>query len=267
MLNKRTIFTAISVSVALLLYVAWTAVGFTQTVTADVSFKGRINKQTYVLGEPLNVEFEFTNKGEIPALVSVGGVDSGGLRIFIAGQDGEYERYRSEEWGRKRGQSITLGSGKSQKLKSATILWSRMENVSGLNADAAKRVLADKVTTEYAFPEPGVYFIKGVSFIGENAVPIESEPIKVDIEAPTGDDLEVWNKIKGNKQIAVLMQRGEITVEKETERQKHFTLAEQIFEQFPNSVYSGYLKTNLAKYKADEAKRNEIYKIINRKPE
>jgi hypothetical protein len=123
------------------------------------------------------------------------------------------------------------------------------------------------ITTDYAFPEPGEYFIKGISYIGENSTPIESKPIKVIIKAPTGDDLEVWNKIKGNKQIAVLMQRGEITVEKETERQKFATQAEQISEQFPNSVYSSYLKSKLEKYKVDEIRRNETYKNITRKPE
>jgi len=264
MLNKKTIFIILSVSVALLFYVAWTVVGFTQTATADVSFKGRTDKETYILGEPISVELEFNNTGENPVKVISGGVDVGSLKILIAGKDGEYKRYKSEEWGRKRGQKITLEPSKSLKYKQATILWNTLPKSWDLQGI---------ITTEYAFPEPGVYFIKGVSSIkwssspDESFTPIESKPIKVIIEAPTGDDLEVWNKIKGNKQIAVLMQRGEITVEKETERQKFAAQAEQISEQFPNSVYSSYLKSKLEKYKVDEIRRNETYKNITRKPE
>lgn len=258
MLNKRMIFITMSVSFALLFYVGWTAVGFMQTATAQVSFKGKTNKETYVLGEPVSLEFEFTNNGDNPLVVGSGGVDVGGLKVFIADKDGEYKRYKSEEWGRKRGYKISLEPGKSVKLNPATILWNTLPNSVNLKGI---------ITTEYAFPELGVYFIKGVSYIGENATPIESEPIKVVIESPVGDDLKVWNQIKGNKQIAVLMQRGEITAEKETERQKFSAQAEQILTQFPDSVYSEYLKLNLAKYIADESRRNEMYKNLRQKPE
>ncbi len=257
MLNKKTIFITVSVSLALLCYVNWTVVGFMQT-TSDLSLIGKTDKETYILGEPVSIEFEFINEGEIPALLPTAGVASEGLKIFIAGKDGEYKRYKSEEWGRKHGQLTPLGSGKSRKFNKATILWNTLRKSWDLTGF---------ITTDYAFPEPGEYFIKGISYIGENSTPIESKPIKVIIKAPTGDDLEVWNKIKGNKQIAVLMQRGEITVEKETERQKFATQAEQISEQFPNSVYSSYLKSKLEKYKVDEIRRNETYKNITRKPE
>ena len=63
MKNKRTSYAAMSVFAALTLCVSWSIIGFTQTKTenTNLSFKGKANKETFVLGEPVTVEFEFTN--------------------------------------------------------------------------------------------------------------------------------------------------------------------------------------------------------------
>jgi len=259
MKNKKIIYIVMSVFIALLLCVSWTIVGLTQTKTesADVSFKGKANKETFVLGEPITVEFEFINVGENPVVVGSGGVEVGGLKIFIANKNGEYKRYFASGWGRKQGQKITLEPSQSLKYKGATILWNGKPNVSHLNEDAAKRILAGEITTEYALPEPGVYFIKGLSYIGENATPIESEPIKIVVNQPVGDDLEVWNQIKGNKEIAYLMQKGGFDTGKEAEKERLTNQVEQIIVQYPNSIYSSYFKPNLEKYKADEIRRKD----------
>jgi hypothetical protein len=268
MKNKKTIYILMSVFVALLLCVSWTLVGFTQTKTAnaELSFKGNVNKETLNLGEPITVEFEFTNTGENPVMIGAEGVEVGSLKIFIADKGGEYKRYTSGAWGRERGRKITLEPNQSLKYKGAVILWNGKPNVSHLNEDAAKLVLAGKITTEYALPEPGVYFIKGLSYFGENATPIESEPIKVVIKEPVGDDLEVWNQIKGNKEIAFLMQHGGFDTGKDARKEQLMTKVEQIIVQYPNSIYSGYLKPNLEKYKADEIRRKEYIEKGKIKP-
>lgn len=272
MKNKKIIYIATSIFIALSLCVSWSIVIFTQAKTAktDLSFKGKANKETLILGEPITVEFEFTNTGESPVLIGAQGVEVGSLKIFIArSQDGEYKEYFGSGWGRKRGKEILLAPKQSHKYKEVAILWNGKPNVSHLNEDAAKRILAGKITTEYALPEPGVYFIKGLSYIGENATPIESEPIKIVVNEPIGDDLIIWNQIKGNKEIAYLMQKGGFDTGKEVEKQQLANKVEQIFEQYPNSIYLSYLKPNLEKYKANEAKRNEFYKNIKQpqKPE
>lgn len=263
MKNKRIIYVTLSVFTALVLGISWSMVGFTQTMTenANLSFRGSSNKETFILGEPVTVEFEFTNESETSARAAGSGVESGGLKIFIArSQDGEYKEYFGSGWGRKRGKYITLEPKQSHKFSEVSILWNGKPNVSHLNEDAAKRVLKGKITTEYAFQEPGIYFIKGISYFDENATPIESKPIKIVINEPVGDDLEVWNQIRGNKEIAYLMQKGGFDTGKEAEKEKLATQVEQIFVQYPNSIYSSYLKPNLEKFKSNEAKRNEFYK-------
>lgn len=271
MKNKIAIYVATSSFIALMLCVSWVIVGLAQTKTesADVSFKGKASKENFVVGEPIIVGFEFINTGENPAVVGSGGVETGGLKIFIANKTGEYKEYFASGWGRLQGYQINLQPKQTLKYPEATILWNGKPNVSHLNEDAAKRVLAGKITTEYALQEPGVYFIKGVSYVGEEATPIESEPIQIVINEPVGDDLKVWNQIKGNREIAYLMQKDSFDIGKDETKTKLVNEVEQIVQKYPNSIYSGYLGKSLEKFKANEAKRSEFYKNMkqSQKPE
>lgn len=260
MKNKRKMYVVLSTYMGAVLFVCWSIIGFTQTniENSDLSFKGKSNKERYVLGEPITVEFTFINESTAPLKVSEQGVETGGLKIFIArGKGAEYQEYFVSSWGRRRGYEIALEPNQSHALKPATILWNGKPDVSHLNENAGKQVLAGKITTEYAFPEPGVYFIKGRSYFGENATPIESDPIKVIIEEPKDDDLEVWKKIKRNAQLAILMQRGEFSTSDENKKQELIAAVEEIVILHPTSTYSSYLKTNLEKYKADELRRKQ----------
>ncbi|MCA1590808.1 MAG: hypothetical protein LC730_04865 [Acidobacteria bacterium] len=260
--NKKAFSVAIVVLCVTGIFV-WSAIAklsLAQTSSVDVVLKGKANKSSYLLGEPVTVTFELTNTGPNPETVFSGGVDVGSLKIFVASErDGEYKVYRGRGWGRLRGEKITLEPRQTFKYGSATILWHGKLNVSHLNADSAKQYLDGRITTEYAFPEPGVYFIKGLSCFGESCIDIESEPIKVMVKEPIGDDLEVWNKIRGNREIAILLQDQTFDTSDDLKKQELNSRIEQILILHPNSVYSGYLKPNLQKYNADELRRKQIW--------
>lgn len=234
----------------------------------NLLFAVRTDKEAVTLGEPIRLEWVLTNNGTEPLRVPAQGVESGSLKIYIAGEDGEYKEYLGSGWGRKRGTSVTLEPGQSQSYF-ATILWNGKPNVSHLNGAAASQVLAGKITTEYALPKPGVYFIKGVSSISQGNSELGFKPTRIVVNQPTGDDLEVWNQIKGNGEIALLMQDGTFYTDKDEVKQQLTDQVEQIVVRYPQSVYSSYLKTNLEKYKAHEAQRNEFYKNmkVGQKPQ
>jgi hypothetical protein len=271
MKSKKKYYVVMTMFLAVLITASWSIIGATQTITesSELLLKAQVNKETFVLGEPISVEFEISNKGEIPVKVHSGGVETGYLKIFIAGSDGEYKEYVGSGWGVKMGRMFNLAPGESHKYKQASILWHGRIDVSGLSEQAAKEKLKGKVTTEYAFPKPGVYFIKGVSHFSENSTPIESEPVQIVINEPIGDDLKVWNQFRGNREIAILMQKGDFDTGKDEEKAELISQVEQIIEKYPNSTYSGYLKQNLTKFKVSEAKRDEFYKNIKqpKKPE
>jgi hypothetical protein len=265
MKSKKINHIALSVLTALLLCVSWSVVGFTnsQTETQGLSFKAKVGKESYVLGEPIQVEFVFSNEGSTPLAIFGGGVETGALKVFIASsQDGEYKEYFASGWGRKHGVEISIEPKQSYKYQ-ATILWNGKPNVSHLNENAAREVLKGKITTEYALPAPGVYFIKGVSYVSENAKKIESEPAQIVINEPVGDDLKVWNRIKGNREIAQLLQKDSFDTGKDEEKIKLIEEVEEIIQKHPNSLYSDYLKPSLEKSKIHEKKRNEFYKNLS----
>ncbi len=265
---EKRYYVAIGIFIAFLLGISGTIIGLTQieTETSNLAFKGKPDKESIVLGEPITIQFEISNNGETPIKVHVGGVETGFLKVLIAGQDGDFKRYFGYGWGLLMGKMSNLSPDSSHKYKEVAILWNGKIDVSGLNDHAAKEKLKGKISTEYAFPEPGVYFVKGLSYVGENAVPIESKPIKILVREPEGIDLEVWKQIKGNAEIALLMQSGGFNTGKEEEKQELIEQVEQIIERYPDSIYSSYLKPNLEKYKVDELRRKESLKKAIIKP-
>lgn len=268
--SKRISYVAISIFIALFSGVFLSAIGLTinNEKIQGLSFKAKANKEVYVLGEPIKVDFEFINQSDNSMIIPSRGVEVGSLKVFIADQGGEYKEYFASGWGRLRGARKTLEPKQSHKYE-ATILWNGVPRVSHLNESAAKRVLEGKITTEYALPEPGAYFIKGVSTFGENMTKIESEPVQVVINEPVGDDLKVWNRIKGNREIAYLLQKDSFDTDKDEEKTKLIREVEQIVQTYPNSVYSDYLKPKLEKFKANEERRSGFYKNMKtqQKPE
>lgn len=235
--------------------------GSIETEIRELSFSTKMDKNAFVLGEPVEVEFILFNNDTEPVFVPFAGVEVGSLKVFIAENDGEFKEYFGLDWGVHRGSRVILQPNETREY-TATLLWNGTPNVSHLSQATAKQVLKGKITTEYALPEPGVYRIKGLSYVGENATPIESEEAKVVVTAPEGDDLTVWNQIKGNREIAILMQTGEFYSSKDEE--KNVSEVEQIILQYPNSVYSKYLKPNLDKFKENREKRREFLRKTKR---
>lgn len=258
---KLTIIFVTLSTIAILFVVSWSVIGspdMSYLGLEGVSLRGSTNKSVFVLGEPVKVEFEFVNTGEVAMKIPSGGVEVGSLKILIAfEQNSGYKQYLVSDWGRKMGKWIDLLHGSNRKYDEVTILWNGKPKVSHLNEEAAKRVLAGKITTEYAFQETGIYFIKGVSYFGEDATPIESEPIRIEIIEPRGEDLEVWKQIKRNREIAGLMQYGVLDTGEATKKQRLISKIEEILSAHPGSTYSSYLRPNLEKFKADEIRRKE----------
>lgn len=244
-----------------------------------IAFTVKSDKNNISLGEVVNLEFEFFNQGETAVQIPNGGVMAGNIEVFIAKKGESYRKYFRSDWGRIDGEVdlITLAPNQNRKIDNtnATILWNGKPNYSHLNPDAAKRAdkQDNKILTDYAFPDAGIYLVKAASCLIDElkgcSISIESEPIEIRVNEPVGEDLEVWNQIKGNRGIAMLMQKGLFDTGKEVEKQKLTTQVEQIIERYPNSIYSSYLKPNLEKSRARETKRDEFYKNIkpSQKPE
>ena len=97
---------------------------------------------------------------------------------------------------------------------------------------------------------------------------LESDPITLLIQEPVGEDLEVWNRIKNSGEIAYFIQEGDIAIPgyKKEEREKLRLEIEQIINDYPDSFYAESLRQSMAKFQANEAKRQESLQKIQKQP-
>lgn len=199
-MKTKLVYAALGITAAISLSILRSTVGMagTKALVQDISFASKATKASFNLGEPVQLEFVVTNKGSNPVKVPLEGVESGSLTIHIANEGGEYKRYFGSGWGREKGIAVTLEPGKSHSYH-ATILWNGKPRVSHLNDETASRVLSGRIATEYAFPGAGTYLIKGVSSISGKENKLGFKPLKIVVSDPVGVDLEVWNRIKGNR--------------------------------------------------------------------
>ena len=215
-------------------------------------------KQTYILGEKIELDFKVENQGREITGSQKPDAKCGYLRIQIANESKIYKDYFGSKW-QTEDCEVVLPLKENEIFKSKeTILWNVKPEVSHLNTDAANRMSKDRILTDYVFPKAGDYFIRTVLSFPNNIQPkITSEPMQITIEDPTGAELDVWNKIKDNGEIAYFIQEGKFITfnAKEVERLKQEV--EEIAVKYPNSLLANQVEQSLDKFQANEAKRQE----------
>ncbi len=221
------------------------------------------SKSDYMLGEVVNLSLKLSNKSkENISIIGNLTTEDGYLNIYVSKDGNNFRKYIHSKWGtvNAKRQPVNLSPNESV-TNSATILWNSKRETEGLNIDVAKKATEGRILTHYAFPESGTFFVKASYYIystsHQGAILIESEPVKITIEEPAGEDLEVWNKIKNNGDFAYFIQEDEIRIPsyKPEERAEFEQKVEQIINQHPNSFYAESLRQSLDKFKAREEKR------------
>jgi hypothetical protein len=227
----------------------------------DSKLKLKIDSQkdSYLLGEVVQLNVNLVNEtDEAIKISSKPTVENGYLKIWISKDKKDFKEYKGNRWGL----SDRSGSGildPTQSIKSqGTLLWNYTLPIEYKDKIIAK----DKIESAYAMPESGIYYIKAIANLlnKKERTNIESEPIKITITEPEGEDLEVWNKIKDNGNFAYFIQEGDMLIPsyKSEERDKLQAEIEQILADYPNSFYSTSLRQSLSKFKTSEAKRKEF---------
>lgn len=219
------------------------------------------SKSTYLTGEVITLNFQLTNKSgeEVNISNKFSVVEDAFLNVYIS-QDGKNFK-KNVNPGRRvdsSGANIKIKPGDSIET-TASILWNDKPKVSHLNPDAAKSITEGKILTDYVFPQAGVYFIKSIYSVyyytdRMNVVKIESAPVQIRIEEPTGNDWTVWNKIKDRGDFAYFIQYGDFRVSEPEEREKLQQEIERIFSQSPEGIIAGQIEQSLEKFKVIEEK-------------
>lgn len=212
------------------------------------------DKDTYVLGEIINLQFELKSEtGEAITLRIVPTVENGYMQVWIASAaDREFKEYQGYRWGLDE-LNLPPQQGKSFKSKAA-VLWNNKPPAEWKGAVFAK----DLLETDYVALEPGVYFIKASASVSEGPVSsgdrtiIESEPIRIVINEPAGDDLRIWKKIKDRGDIGYFIQVGDFRTSDAAEREKLRKEVEDLIAKHPNSILAGQIRQSLEKFQVLE---------------
>ena len=212
-------------------------------------------KETYKLGESISPIFELTNGGDKTiTLWDKFGVETGFLHVSATKDGGNPIGFGNSRWGIGDSFAKTFIAPNQTIQSTAGILWYRNPKTENL---------------AFRLTEAGDYYFK-ISYLAhleegeQTATKLESEPIKITIEEPKGEDLEVWNKIKDNGNFAYFIQEGDMLIPgyKPEERAKFQAEVEDILAKYPNSFYATSLRQSLEKYKATEAKQQEFLERI-----
>lgn len=251
----------------LLCFLALTSLGYMQNGSAG-KLKLAVNssKTAYKLGEVVSLSFELKNESkEDISIKDIFGVGTGYLSVYISQDSGKTFQKYEHGWGLADiANALTVLKPDESVKSSATILQHYKPNgLAGESREVINTVSKTTIMTDYAFPKEGTYYIKAkylASVKGKkNAIQTESEPIQITIEEPTAEDLEVWNKIKDNGDIAYFLQEGDFKIPtyKYKEREKLRQVVEQILIDHPNSSYVQPLKQSLEKFQTTEEKTKE----------
>jgi hypothetical protein len=267
MKNKIWTLVAIIIGFSIILLTIRTVRSVAANDSANLEMSVIVQKQTFKIGEVINLNVQLNNKGrEKVSLLNTFNVGAGYLHIYISKQQNQFGKYSNPKWGIDdtfRG-NIVLNPNESAN-EAISICWNNKPVTSdSLSPAINKKMMEGKILTDYAFSEPGIYYVKATYLINLMSqlkpILIESESIKITIEEPKGEDLEVWNKIKDNGNFAYFIQEGDMLIPsyKPEERAKFQAEVEQILTDYPNSFYAASLSQSLAKFKASEAKRCEL---------
>ena len=229
----------------------------------DLILKVSSDKESYILGEKINLQFELKDKNnKIVALAAPPTVENGSLQVWIASSNRSFKEYRGAGWGfNDSSKSVSAKSIKSD----AGVLWN------GKAPDSSKNESFDKnrLETDYAFVVAGVYFIKATAIVypqnfksDDDKIVLESEPIQIIINEPVGDDLEVWNRIKGNGGFGLFMQTGSFINDKADEAQKILAEVKDIISKYPDSLLVVQLRQGLEKYRITQAEGEQMKEQI-----
>jgi hypothetical protein len=218
---------------------------------AGAVLEARTSRQAYVLGEPVDLVIAARNASNRPIAIPGGfDVGQGYVGVVVAFEDGPFREYRGPGWGLDDGRSAPVVVGPRQRVATAaSILFNHGMPSGHLNPETAAEVATRYLDEGYALPVAGRYRIKALLY-GENGDEVvESEPVEIAIEEPTGEDREVWNALRSDPELGYFVQAGGPRGRSsELRRQQLVSTLERLVTYHPGSRYTEVLRERLARY-------------------
>jgi hypothetical protein len=132
-----------------------------------LALKVQTDKDSYMPGEIVSLHFSITNESGTPALLSrQSTVWDGNLKVYVSSAGGPFREYFGPGWGTRDtvpGEPVKLLPGQAFETE-ATLLWNQQLQTSHLNEVYRKKLDKERLTTDYALPAAGQYYVKAILF-------------------------------------------------------------------------------------------------------
>ncbi len=215
----------------------------------DISVSVNPSKPRYTIGEVVKFDINVENRGTSDVKIRSIDVRSGYIQLFLAKNNLNFEKYSSSVLvggGQKR---IILEPGRSLHSK-GDIFWNYKKG---------------RILNDYAFDEPGVYRLKAVMILpDENGLRVESPPVDIVMEAATGSDLEVWNRIKNNADFAYFIQQGELRGANKSSSDELLSSLRLLSSEYPESLLAKQITDSLSRYDQMLTRKAEFLRKIQK---
>lgn len=136
------------------------------------------------------------------------------------------------------------------------ILWNRKTDLSDLDGPIAVSYKTANISSDYALPLPGQFFLKATANIqidGKSKT-FESAPVEISVRAPEAADVTIWEVIKLDSGIGYFIQTSEYPygISRDVDRQNQFVdKLQSLIDRNPAGIYATplamALKSNLEK--------------------
>jgi len=162
------------------------------------------------LGERIELRVSLVNVSGSSLEPETLDVSSRGVRLFVAPDRGELREYLGPRWGIGDGVDrleLPLRAGE-ETTAAVTLLWNHRVPTDHLSALYADRIRQQRLDEDVAIATPGRYWLKAVYAVAGELV--ESQPLAVDVVAPSAADLPIWERMRRDGELTYLVHTGEL---------------------------------------------------------
>lgn len=231
---------------ALCVAAAAAAAGRVEAAPCPIAAQVSARRPTVVLGEPIDLTLVLKNTAAGAIELQAPSEKNGNVHVSIsAGPDPTtFLSYSGPEWGTKETHRPPVRLKKNGSLRLNL-------HVLANGVPRAARPNAKEISTPFAFGAAG-RFVARVRYDDRSNCPDQpvEATVTIQVAAPAGEELVVWDRIKGCAACALLLHTAELDPN-DRASQDAVALFRQIVAQHPRTRYAKSIKTVLTKIDSD----------------
>jgi hypothetical protein len=220
--------------------------GSAAAATCPIAAQVTARHPTVVLGEPIDLTLVLKNTGAGAIELQAPSEKFGTVRLSIADEPNPtaFRAYNGPEWGTKDARRSPVKLKKNGSLRL---------NLRVLSNSAPRAAKPDPkaISTPFAFAAAG-RFVARVRYEDRSTCPDQpvEATVAIQVAAPAGEDLVVWDRIKTCAACALLLHTAELD-SNDRASQEAVALFRQLVAQHPRTRYAKSIKTVLGKIDSD----------------